>query len=622
MRLRLWLFITIHIIVMEIFAHLTNSKSSTMENATPEPVETNSILLFDIDTTFKLPIQYLNKNDLFSLNDVLSYDLELKLHDTNESNVTMYDHLFTPTHTFAKNMIPMWHQQYTTDVTYLNDTQYLIRNIDTYQNMMQSCDYRLNCDVIKSAWKSIKMDDYFLEKYNYMDWEMLKSLNESQSFLQSMSVIHVLSPVISFVLPVLFLIFPFILLKIQGIPITVSMYIDTLKSVSKNHFIGKAISSFQDLSWDKLVYILFMFGMYVFQIYQNVLLCKRFYANIININKELVDLREYVNYTICSMESFSNISMQCTSYTNFQQSMIEQLATLHKLKEDLSMVYPFENNLHKFKNVGYMLHCYYKLHSNTSYDYCIRYSVGYHGYIDNLLGVSSNIKSGIISYANFDDKNTCNLTQQYYPGLVGDNPVKNNCDFSKNMIISSPNKSGKTTILKSSALNIIFSQQVGCGFYKTATITPYTHIHSYLNIPDTSGRDSLFQAESRRCKEIIDSIQQFNNTKYRHFCMFDELYSGTNPNEAAKAGYAFLEYLQQYSNVNFILTTHYLSICKKFKGSPTVQNYKMSVDVNPDGTFKYTYKIKKGISNLKGAVRVLKDMDYPEHIINTIETDI
>lgn len=602
------------------FAYLTNGLSSTMENATPEPVETNSILLFDIDTTFKLPIQYLHKNELFSLNDVISYDLELKVHDTNEPNVTMYDHLFTPSHTFAKNMIPMWHRQYTTDVIYLNDTKHLIRNIDKYQESMHLCEYQLNCDVIKSAWKSIKMDDYFLEKYNYMDWEILKPFNESRSFLQSMSVVHVLSPIISFALPVLFLIFPFILLKIQGIPITVGVYIDTLKSVAKNHFIGKAISSLQDLSWDKLVYMVFMFGMYVFQIYQNVLLCKRFYANIINVNKELVDLRDYVDYTIHSMESFSTISGQCTSYNDFQHDMNGQLTVLRELKEDLSMIYPFEKNLHKFNTIGYMLHCYYKLYSNTSYDYCIRYSVGYHGYIDNLIGVSSNIKSGVISYAEFDNKNTCKLTQQYYPGLVGEKPIKNDCDFSKNMIISSPNKSGKTTILKSSALNIIFSQQVGCGFYKSATITPYTHIHSYLNIPDTSGRDSLFQAESRRCKEIIDSVKQYSDVKYRHFCMFDELYSGTNPTEAAKAGYAFLEYLQEYSNVNFILTTHYLSICKKFKGSSTVQNYKMSVHVNPDGTFKYTYKIKKGISSLKGAVRVLKDMDYPEHIINTIES--
>ena len=157
------------------------------------------------------------------------------------------------------------------------------------------------------------------------------------------------------------------------------------------------------------------------------------------------------------------------------------------------------------------------------------------------------------------------------------------------------------------------------GFYESATITPYTHIHSYINIPDTSGRDSLFQAESRRCKEIIDTIQHNVHSQYRHFCIFDELYSGTNPTEASKAGYAFLEYLQQFNNVSFILTTHYLSICKKFKNDNNIQNYKMIVKINTNGTFNYTYKIKKGISKLKGGIRVLKDMNYPDQIINTFE---
>jgi DNA mismatch repair protein MutS len=140
-----------------------------------------------------------------------------------------------------------------------------------------------------------------------------------------------------------------------------------------------------------------------------------------------------------------------------------------------------------------------------------------------------------------------------------------------------------------------------------------------LNIPDTSGRDSLFQAESRRCKEIIDMISENKDSKIRHFCIFDELYSGTNPEEASKAGYAFLEYLSGYKNVNFILTTHYLSICKKYKTSNKIQNYKMDVKVLETGHFNYTYKMKKGISTIKGALRVLKDMDYPEEIIKTIE---
>ena len=598
------------------FMNHFNSNENNNENSNENNNENND-LSFNIDTNFKLPIQYLDNNSQYALDENLLYDLELKTPSNYNIDKTMYHYMFNPSNEFANYTMYLWEKQITNDVNYLNDTKTIISKMGTYDN--SQCNYSLDCDKFKNVWKSIKLDNRFLEKYNFMDWEMLKSCNESSSFLQILSFIHVISPIISFVLPVLFLIFPFIILKVQGVPIDVNTYVTTLKGIAQNHFIGKAISGFQSISWDKLVYIMFLLGMYVFQIYQNIILCKRFYKNSIIMNNNLMELKNYVNYTIKSFESFHSISHPCKSYSMFNHINNEQLQTLYEMQNELIDIYPVEFNLQKFNNMGYMLRCYYQFHSNTKFENCLRYSVGFHGYIDNLQGIHNNIQNGVISYANFDSNNSCSFKKQYYPGLTNDNPIKNNCDFTKNMIISSPNKSGKTTILKSTALNIIFSQQIGCGFYESATITPYTHIHSYINIPDTSGRDSLFQAESRRCKEIIDTIQNNVHSQYRHFCIFDELYSGTNPTEASKAGYAFLEYLQQFNNVSFILTTHYLSICKKFKNNNNIQNYKMIVKINTNGTFNYTYKIKKGISKLKGGIRVLKDMNYPDHIINTFE---
>ena len=37
------------------------------------------------------------------------------------------------------------------------------------------------------------------------------------------------------------------------------------------------------------------------------------------------------------------------------------------------------------------------------------------------------------------------------------------------------------------------------------------------------------------------------------------------------------------------------------------------------GKLKYTYKMKKGISKIEGAIRILEDMDYPEEIINSVK---
>ena len=101
----------------------------------------------------------------------------------------------------------------------------------------------------------------------------------------------------------------------------------------------------------------------------------------------------------------------------------------------------------------------------------------------------------------FVDKKKKNIFKNnYYAALKNNKPIKNTVKLQKNMIITGPNASGKTTILKSTLINIIFTQQFGCGFYDSGKLKPYKYIHCYLNIPDTSGRDSLFQAEARRCK--------------------------------------------------------------------------------------------------------------------------
>jgi DNA mismatch repair ATPase MutS len=413
-------------------------------------------------------------------------------------------------------------------------------------------------------------------------------------------------------------------LKIQNIPISFSTYLQTLKTIAKNHFIGKTLFSLENFSWDKIVYILFTFALYGLQIYQNVNTCLRFYNNINEINDTLFEMREYTKYSIDSMTSFLSVASSHPSYSKFCKIIEIQREQLHEINDKLKNIRSPKFNIRNFNETGYMLKCFYELHDNKKYEESIRFSMGFEGYINNLLGIHNNIKEGNVSFAEFNTsyKNSCSFREQYYPPLIETEPVKNNCSFSKNIIISSPNKSGKTTILKTTTINIIFTQQIGCGFYSSAILNPYTHIHSYLNIPDTSGRDSLFQAESRRCKEIIDIIHENKDSqKYRHFCIFDELYSGTNPQEACKAGYAFLKYLSSFDNVNFILTTHYVSICKRFRKSKNIQNYKMNVHLLNDGSFEYTYKIKKGISKLKGALRVLKDMNYPKEIIENMEND-
>ena len=207
------------------------------------------------------------------------------------------------------------------------------------------------------------------------------------------------------------------------------------------------------------------------------------------------------------------------------------------------------------------------------------------------------------------------LNSQFYApllsGNVANNAVPNDIHLNKQLIITGPNAAGKTTTIKATLFNIILSQQIGYGFYKSAQINPYEYLHCYLNIPDTSGRDSLFQAESRRCKEILTCMLE--HPKDRHFCIFDELYSGTNPYEAVASAYGYIDFISKNPNVDLILTTHYIDLCHLLEKHERIENLHMSTA--EDGA--YLYKIADGISTIKGGLKVLRELDYPAEIVDS-----
>ena len=148
------------------------------------------------------------------------------------------------------------------------------------------------------------------------------------------------------------------------------------------------------------------------------------------------------------------------------------------------------------------------------------------------------------------------------PSLCIENPVKNNIDLKKNIIITGPNAAGKTTLIKATIINLLLTQQIGFGFYDSCETGFFDFIHCYLNIPDTCSRDSLFQAEARRCKNILQTV--IDNPNKKHFCIFDELYSGTNPYEAISSAYSYLKFISKNKQVRFMLTTHYFKLCKLY----------------------------------------------------------
>jgi DNA mismatch repair ATPase MutS len=289
---------------------------------------------------------------------------------------------------------------------------------------------------------------------------------------------------------------------------------------------------------------------------------------------------------------------------------------LEEYSKKLDKFTSFSYHPKKIGEIGHILKTFYELYDNETYNKTFLFTFGFHGYLENMVGCQKNIREKKMNHAQFiktSRKKKNVFKKSYYASLSHDLvPVKNDIVLKKNLIITGPNAAGKTTILKSTLLNIILTQQIGCGFYDSAKFHPYHHIHCYLNIPDTSGRDSLFQAEARRCKEIIDTIDSHKGEL--HFCIFDELFSGTNPEEAVISGTAFMTYLVKNKNLNCMLTTHFIDVCHHLEKNANIVNYKMDTR-QQDDKIQYTYLLKKGISSVKGGFQVLRDMNYPREII-------
>ena len=437
--------------------------------------------------------------------------------------------------------------------------------------------------------------------------------------------------------PIIILIIPFFILKMKGIPLNIIEYIEVLKFVAQTNALGKLFTvNFSEINIQEKIYIFISAAFYLFSIYQNVMVCVRFNNNMKTIHNHFKEIGLYLDNTIASIDNYLSYSAGLSSFEKFNNILISKREMLQHINNKIKTISEYSlYNIGKFKEIGQILKYFYELHTDTEYEDAIMYSIGFNGYIDCIEGLQNNIVERKMTFATFINETKKSVfknsyyaclsrTDQLQNGTTNNNngknkpvnAVKNTVKFKKNLIITGPNASGKTTILKSTLINIILTQQFGCGFYDSAKMAPFKHIHCYLNIPDTSGRDSLFQAEARRCKEILDIISEHKNDT--HFCVFDELYSGTNPEEAETSATAFMMYLQKYKNVSSLLTTHFVKVCKKLDKIKGIQNSKMVA--KKDGhKIKYTYKLEPGISEVKGGINVLTEMNYPKEIIdNTI----
>ena len=214
-----------------------------------------------INDAFKLPISY-NEGKM-ELSKSIITDLEL-VETLDPSCTPMYNIAFQPKTNVGLKVIEQLASYYTKDTQFLKDTQTLLKTYKpkSYCDIYNIQDY----NEIMSIWDEIKNDTGFKEKYHYINWPMWEFLNKSDGFLQLMSVYNLISPILSFFVPVVILIIPFFIIKMKGQHITIIEYIEVLKIIASNHAIGKLFTQFGSVKLDENIFIIICCLLRVFNI--------------------------------------------------------------------------------------------------------------------------------------------------------------------------------------------------------------------------------------------------------------------------------------------------------------------------------------------------------------------
>ena len=161
---------------------------------------------------------------------------------------------------------------------------------------------------------------------------------------------------------------------------------------------------------------------------------------------------------------------------------------------------------------------------------------------------------------------------------------------------------GKSTFIKSVGISV-FLAHIGMGVpAQNMKLTFFDGMLSNINVMDNISRgESYFYNEVQRIKA---TIQKINNGK-KWLILIDELFKGTNVQDAMKCSSAVIEGLLKIKNSLFILSTHLYEIGEELKKYPNI-SFKYFETSVADGQLLFSYHLKEGISNDRLGYLILK----------------
>lgn len=202
---------------------------------------------------------------------------------------------------------------------------------------------------------------------------------------------------------------------------------------------------------------------------------------------------------------------------------------------------------------------------------------------------------------------------------IGENYISNNVYLDNNeqqvIIITGPNMSGKSALLRQTAL-IVLMAQTGC--FVPAQSAKIGYVDKIFTRVGAS--DNISLGESTFMVEMNEAASILNNLSNRSLILLDELGRGTSTYDGISIAWSIVEYIHEHpkSKAKTLFATHYHELNEMENSFERVKNYNVTVK-EIDNKVIFLRKLVRGGSNHSFGIHVARMAGMPKSLVKRSE---
>jgi len=255
----------------------------------------------------------------------------------------------------------------------------------------------------------------------------------------------------------------------------------------------------------------------------------------------------------------------------------------------------------------------------TNYIKSVQQNANLVGQLDCLCSFTELAKTNNYVLPTIDDSFDLDIKNGRHPVIekqlpIGDTYIANDVFLDKEtqqmIMITGPNMSGKSAILRQTALIVLLAQMGSFVPAQSARIGLVDKIFTRVG-----ASDNISMGESTFMVEMNETASILNNLSDRSLVLLDEIGRGTSTYDGVSIAWAISEYLHEHpSRAKTLFATHYHELNEMTETFKRIKNFNVSVKETKDNVL-FLRKLVEGGSHHSFGIHVAKMAGMPQQVI-------